>query len=85
MTTTTKSTLDAIDWSKDAAPRGSTEEIDEVADRPMSEVVERVTEILGYDIFARDMLATGYAEYADEARAIAEASTAAAAEVLPES
>ena len=62
MTTTTKSTLDSIDWNEDAALRGSTEDVDDVAERPISEVVERVTEILGYDIFAQDTLAAGYAD-----------------------
>jgi len=80
MTVSTESTI----WTAEPTSSGSTQDEREALEQPISAVRERVTEILGYDIFARESLADGYREYADESLALAEGSTAAALEVLPE-
>lgn len=62
----------------------STEEETALVEEPMTDVIERVNEILGYDIFATTTLAAGYVEFADESLAVAESNLAASAEVLPD-
>jgi len=70
-------------WTGPDISASTIEEADFV-ESPISDVIERVNEILGYDIFAAATLAEGYVEFADESIALAESNLSAAAEVLPE-
>jgi len=59
----------------------STEESEVGLDQSMASLWERVTEILGYDLFASE--AEGYAEMAEESLRLAESNLAASVETLP--
>ena len=59
------------------------DEAREASHLPVSDVIERVNEILGYDIFEAALMAEGYRVMADEMLEIAESTLAAGYEALP--
>lgn len=65
------------------ALKESTADDREAVNLSAAEVIERVTEILGYDLFEDALMAEGYAEFSDEMLAFSESTLHAQNESLP--
>lgn len=61
----------------------SDEDAQEAGRLPAEELFDRITEILGYDLFEAALMAEGYAELGAEMLSISEGTIAAQAEALP--